>query len=358
MTKVRSFVAVTATEWTSLCNSGRLRLIKDRIHRIRPGSEPATYGPLFATSPTTHLSDDKDLVVLQLRSNWPDFIEPHPDAEKKVFLLALEAIERHLVMTPSAYDYHHPLGQRVGVEVSPNTLTEPWTWWVETEIERSRIEAARHLLSFFGPGTDLSQTRADGLTWSQVSSLIVRPKPTGIEPPPHLETLMLNLRVMSDNIAETRGFARFHLAALIEWIEIRLGIDLLDAEKLSSLFESTRATVGDSPWGDDRAEIAVDEFRSAVVTRHPEAFTDEISPWTVGWIIKFLTDTKSELLDPSEFRNFVYGSQRGNMQPAVELLVPVLGILLGSVKSLSLTRYLSETADKTQPPEHSHGASD
>lgn len=343
-------MAVTATEWTSLCNSGRLRLVKDRVQRIRPGSEPTAYGQLFATSPTTHLSDDKDLMVLQLRSNWPDFIEPHPDAEKKVFLLALEAIECHLVMTPSAYDYHHPLGQRVGVEVSPDTLIEPWSWWVETELERSRFDAANHLLSYFGLDTDLIQPRVDGLTWSQVSSLLVRPRPTGIERPPHLETLLLNLRIISDNIAETRGLARFHLAALIEWTETRLGIDLLTDEEFSSLFESTRATIADAPWGDEHAEIALDLFRSAVVIRHPEAFTDEISPQTLGWIIKFLTDTKSELLDPGEFRNFVHNFQRGALQHSVVLLVPALGILLGSVKSLSLTRHLSDTADKTQSP--------
>ncbi len=339
-------MAVTATEWTSLCNSGRLRLVKDRVQRIRPGSEPTAYGQLFATSPTTHLSDDKDLVVLQLRSNWPDFIEPHPDAEKKVFLLALEAIECHLVMTPSAYDYHHPLGQRVGVEVSPDTLIEPWSWWVETELERSRIDAANHLLSYFGLDTDLSQPRGDGLAWSQVSSMIARPRPSGFEPSPHLETLMLNIRSISDNIAETRGLARFHLAALIEWVETRLEIDLLSDDQISSLFESTRATIADMPWGDEQAEIALDLFRSAVAIRHPEAFTDEISPQTVGWIIKFLTDTKSELLNPDDLHDFIYNLLRQGSQPSLDLLVAALGALLGPVKARSLTRYLSVSIDQ------------
>lgn len=346
--RFESFVAVTATEWTSLCNSGRLRLIKDRVQRIQPGSEPAAYSPLFATSPTTHLSDDKDLLVLQLHANWPDFTEPHPHAEKQVFLLKLEAVEYHLVMTPSAYDYHQPLGQRVGIEVSPDTLIEPWAWWVETELERSRVEAARHLLSFFGLDTDLSEPRTDGLTWNQAISLIVRPKTTGIKPPPHLETLMLNLRSISDNIAETRGLARFHLAALIEWIETRLGINLLAEEEFLRLFEDTRANVGDLPWDDKQADIALDSFRSAVVTRHPEAFTDEIIPQTVGWIIKLLIDTKSEVLDPVEVQNLLCDFQQEELQHSAGLLIVALGSLLRSVKSLSLTRYLSNAADKAQ----------
>ena len=81
------------------------------------------------------------------------------------------------------------------------------------------------------------------------------------------------------------------------------------------------------------------------MAQHPEAFTGEIGPRTVGWFIKFLTDTKSELLDPDEFQNFVHDFQRGELQHSVELLVPVQGVLLGLVSSRSLTRYLSDTND-------------
>ena len=78
--------------------------MRDRVQRIKSGSEPDAYSSLFATSPTTHLSDDKDLLVLQLRADWQDFIAPHPKAERKVLLLALEAVDHHLVMTPSAFE--------------------------------------------------------------------------------------------------------------------------------------------------------------------------------------------------------------------------------------------------------------
>ena len=333
VSKLRPFVAVTATEWTSLCNSGRLRIAKDRVQKVRPGAPPESYGAVFAAAPVTHLSDDKDLLVLQLASDWASEAEAHPDLSKKIVYLPLETVEHHQALTTPAYDYHHPLGQKVGVEISQETLEDPWLFWVEAELGRSRLQAAKELLRHFGLSSDLSEPRPDGLTWEQLISLVVRPRPTGLKPTPHLETLMLNLRHIVDNIAETRGMARYHLAALIEWIEAVLEIDILEDQEVASLYEETRLAIGEVVWDDPASGPSLSVFQRMLHQRYFSGFSEELDAETVSWAIRFISETKSEMMNPSTFSEKLSQFVSENHVVFARLLVVAIASLLGPARS-------------------------
>lgn len=341
VSKLRPFVAVTATEWTSLCNSGRLRIAKDRVQKVRLGAPPESFAAVFAAAPVTHLSDDKDLLVLQLAGDWATKAEPHPDLSKKVVYLPLETVEQHQALTTSAYEYHHPLGQRVGVEISPETLEDPWLFWVEAELGRSRLQAAKELLRHFGLSTDLNEPRPDGLTWEQVISLVVRPRPTWLVPTPHVETLMLNLRHIADNIAETRGMARYFLAALIEWIEAVLKIDPLSNLNVEKEFDSARTALKETPWDAVNFEEALVPLQLVAFTEFASAFSTEITPSSVGWFIRLISETRAEIVDPSGVESLVRFWINLDQHETARLIVVAVSATLGLSGTRAMIRFLT-----------------
>ena len=334
-------VAVTQAEWRSLLAMGELRLARRRVQTLDEPPTTKQRDRLFAWAPTTVLGDGNDTIVLELAEKWLTSASRHSSHPAEIVNISLEDVRSHHSVSNDSFEYFRGDAEKEGVELQLGRYDSLWTDWTTRETAALEISAARKLLATCDLGTDITKRRPDGYAWSDVISLARNSRALVKAKPKHVETLLQSVRDISDSIAGVRSLAALPLAANIEWINSRLGIDPLEDAGLKPLLETALEAGRLADWSsDDTACAPVTNALTQVHGQYPRAYTEEVNPTLVTFLIRLVMDSKEQNLSPIEFVVAIHRLVAiGCVESARLLCVSVSGAL-GAKVSRRLSREL------------------
>jgi hypothetical protein len=324
----QTLLAINSTEWLNLCARGSIRMHKHRSIQTSVFPTPKEMEKVFASAPFTKLSSSVDLFVLVLRDTWSKDAPKHRAFPSEVLMLKLNDVLSHHPVAEEHLGYYSNLGTQCGVTLDRPIFERDWTSWVLNETYKSAIEAAEILQGIFGFMKSSEVKRSDKYKWEEIAKLVLRPNEEVKKKPSHAESLLRGVREISDAVAAARDSEQFYIACAIEWIEFRTGKDPMKKKMDRIALMGALAKAKEKPIGAPSDETLL--VLSRLANSHPKAFTEELSPLTISYAVRLLTESRSKKIQPSTAAQIFNSVDRNNSASTflAFLLATSLGIEL------------------------------
>ena len=293
----QTLLAVNLFEWLNLCARGSIRMSKRRPITTPINPTHRDLERVFAAAPFTKLTSSVDLFVLVIDNNWIKNSAKHRSYPAEILTLSVSDVLSHHPVSQADFEDFSNKGKTCGVVLDNAIFEAAWIQWTINETLASSIDAATRLQKYLGVPLSSSSKRIDKYRWDDLARLVLRPNETIKKKPAHIETLIRNIRQISDSAAATSECESFYIACAIEWIDLRLKKDPMRKKETKQLLLSALENAKDRPLG-----ALSDQTHSALRHLHesyPKAFTEELTPLVIAKIVRLQTGSRTKDLKPS-----------------------------------------------------------
>ena len=290
----QTLLAINSTEWLNLCARGSVRMSKRRpVVVSNPASERAMER-VFAAAPFTKLDSSVDLFVLALDDDWAKTKRGHRSYPSEILQLNLSDIKNHHPVALEHFEYYNNIGSKCGIYLSESIFEKAWVYWITNETIRASSDAADSLQRAFHVRPSSEAKRADKYKWDDIAHLVLRPNEAIKAKPAHVETLLSNIRKIADAVSSTRDSEQFYLACVVEWIDVRLNRDPLKNKAIKDTLLDALANARELPLNMPGEQTSA--ALKLLAETFPKAFTDELTPVTIAYIVQLLMESRAKEL--------------------------------------------------------------
>ena len=321
----QTLLAVNSTEWLNLCARGSIRISKRRPAIVSVQADPREMEKVFASAPFTKLESSLDLFVLVINEEWTKSKVKHRAFTSEILILQLSDVIAHHPVALEHLDHYRNIGSKCGIDLKDAIFERSWLYWITNERINASCDAAERLQSALQILPSSKTKRADKYKWGEIARLVLRPNDKVKTKSAHVETLLSNIRDISDAVASTRDSEQFYIACAIEWIDTRLKKDPMKKKATKEILLAALANAKDQPLS-----APGDQTSSALkylMDHFPKAFTDELTPLTIAHLVQLLTDSRTKKLKIINFFKIIYTLDRES--PSATLITFTLATSLG-----------------------------
>lgn len=328
----RHLFAVNQSEWRNLIQVGDIRISKRRIARTSYMPTEKEMFRVFTLAPTTKIGSSVDLFVLELSADWPIKCLKHDAHPSEVVWLSVSDVISHHPVAKKDFEYFSTSAEKCGVQLASADFETQWRQWVESEKISISCKLADELQKLLGFEQSLTTKRIDGYKWRDVSKLVINPATRVKQKPGHLELLLHNVNGIMHNAMGSKDFKAFQIACAVEWINIKLKINIMKRKEVRDFLEPHIALTKDMPIeaSDSSTAIALDFLKE----RFPRVFTDEVTPLAISSIVELVYDSKNERIKPDRILRIFRDSDHGVLTSSL------LAFLVSSALDPALVRQL------------------
>jgi hypothetical protein len=292
----QTLLAINSTEWLNLCARGSIRMSKRRPVPVSTSASERDMEKVFATAPFTKLSSSVDIFVLEIEEEWAKSKRGHRSFPSEILQLNLTDVIKHHPAALEHFEYYNDIGSKCGVNLSPPIFELAWLYWITNETIKASCDAANDLQRAFHIRLSSETKRSDKYKWEDIAHLVLRPNEPVKAKPAHVEILISSIRRVADAVSSTRDSEQFYLACAIEWIDIKVNKDPLGNKTTKDTLIAALTNAKELPLG-----VPTEQTSSALellVASFPRAFTDEVSPMTIAYVVQILTESRTKKLKP------------------------------------------------------------
>jgi hypothetical protein len=291
-----TLLAVNLFEWLNLCARGEIRMSKRRPISVPLNATDREMERVFAAAPFTKLTSSVDLFVLTIDPNWAKTSIKHRSFPTEILTLTLSDVISHHPVAEANFEDFSNKAKTCGVRLDHAIFEPAWMNWTISETVKSSLEAADRLQQHFDVLLSSKTKRHDKYKWEELAQLVLRPNELIRKKPAHVETLISNIRQISDAAAATSESEQFYIACAIEWIDLRLKKDPMKKKETKQLLISALENAKERPLGtpSDQTQAALQHLHEI----YPKAFTEEITPMSIAKIVRLQTGSRTKNLKP------------------------------------------------------------
>lgn len=328
MTKLDShqtLLAVNSTEWLNLCARGSIRMSKRRpVITSNPASD-REMEKVYASAPFTKMGSSVDLFILVLDDGWIKSRKGHRSNPSEILLLSLSDVLSHYPLALEHLEYYRNLGSKCGVRLEEPIFEQSWLYWITNETIQSSCDAAELLQRAFLIHPFSEVKRLDRYKWNDIARLVLRPDDCIKSKAAPIETLLTNIRKISDAVASTRDSEQFYLASAIEWIDVRLNKNPLKKKAIREILVAALNNAKELPLGVPSGQTSA--ALQLLAETYPKGFTSEISPVTIAQVVQLSNESRSKKLKPETVIRIIDSLDRNS--PTASMITFLLATFLG-----------------------------
>ena len=321
----QTLLAINSTEWLNLCARGSIRMSKRRPVVVTNPASEREMEKVFAAAPFTKLGSSVDLFVLVLDEAWTKTKRGHRSFPSEILQLHLSDVKEHHPVALEHFEYYTNIGSKCGVLLADPIFEKAWVYWITNETIKASSDAADLLQRAFHIHPSSETKRADKYKWDDIARLVLRPNEAIKSKPAHIETLLSNIRRIADAVSSTRDSEQFYLACGIEWNDIRLKKDPLTKKATKDALLAALANAKELPLGAPSEQTSA--ALNLLAETFPKAFSDELTPMTIAYIVQLLTESRTKKLRPETVDRILQSLDRNS--PSATLITFVLATSLG-----------------------------
>jgi hypothetical protein len=290
-------VCLSASEWRNLCACGETPLVIARAVWYRGEVDESVVCRCLSAAPSAKLDSPFEYLIVDIRSDWPSGSRLRR-GHSGIAVVELVDVLSHYALSSDARSYYSGQVERSSIALADRVLEGEWTCWVNEERrEQARSGGFRLLRKLCGvPSVPVGPTKAsidDAIDAGLGLYGLDTEGGVGIKSIAHRSNSLVF------DAADVRGFGAFYLAIAILWICGFEDQDPRDDGQVGQILVRALESTDQIPWaqGFDFWEILSDSFR-ALNDRYPEIFNNGVSAFTIGIIVRVLTERRGNTLDP------------------------------------------------------------
>lgn len=321
----QTLIAINSTEWLNLCARGSIRMSKRRpVFTTIPTSDREMV-KVFVSAPFTKINSSVDLFILVINNQWANESIRHRSNPSEIRTLSLADVIAHHPVAQEHFDYYNNIGYKCGVHLDAAIFEKSWLFWITQETIKSSLNAAESLQKLFNIPSFVTTKRTDRYKWESIARLVLRPNEQIKSKPAPSETLISNVQRIATAVSATRDSEQFYIACAIEWIDLRLRKDPLKKKAIKELLISALTNAKQLPFGSpsDQTTVALKHLEE----NYPKAFTGELTPLTISYVVLLLTDVRTKKLKPETAVRIINSLDRDS--PSCTLVTFLLAASLG-----------------------------
>jgi len=293
----QTLLAVNSTEWLNLCARGSIRMSKRRPVQVSNPASNREMEKVFSSAPFTKVGSSIDLLVLVVDDAWLRTAQKTRANPSEILQLNLADVNKHHPVSLEHVEYYSNIGSKCGIHISDPIFEQAWLYWITNETITASCDAANHLQNSLHIQLSSKNKRSDKYKWNDIARLVLRPNEPIRTRAAHIETLLSNIRRIADAVAATRDSEQFYLACAIEWVDLKLNKDPLKKKATKDVIRVALTDTKKLPLQEptNQTSAALD----LLARTFPKAFTDEISPLTIAYVVQLLTESRTKELKVS-----------------------------------------------------------
>lgn len=334
----KTLIAINSTEWLNLCARGSIRMSKRRAVIVSNPTSEREMEKVFASAPFTKIGSSVDLFILAVNEEWFKSKAKHRSHPSEILSLSLSDVISHHPIALEHFEYYSNIGDKCGVYLEEPIFEKSWLYWVTNETIDSSLDAANRLQIAWQINPSSTTKRADKYKWDNIAHLVLRPNEAIRTKPAHIETLLSNIRKISDAVSSTRDSEQFYLACAIEWIDIRLNKDPLKKKVTKDALLAALTNARENPLGTPSEQTSA--ALEMIAGTFPKAFTEELTPITIAHLVQLLTESRTKKLKPETVNRIIQSldSMSSSATVVTFVLATSLGIELTNQLILATTQ--------------------
>ena len=334
-------VALQQSEWSDLASISQVRLPSSRFVYIDSNWENSNR--LFSQSANRKLEDSAQMAVVRISNSFTNNENQHPLSHKgDLLILPLKYVESIYSVSSKDHLNLKSLLEPFNIQVSDHCLDKEWEKWFIYEGIRRNTGVAQDLCTSLGLDCRWKK-RSEDTTWEDLAELITRTN-NSQKNSESLTTIFCSK--IQNLLSETRSWQStegFPVAVARSWIKIQSSNEAYATKlrmktKLDSLISESKMSRLESDQ--EYPETIVTECRK-IKNAHAKSFSNEFTPLSLGFILRFVYLNEASTIDPNSFRLRIQQIKNSDGEKAARLAAFLVSARMGAEKVTS-TFFISE----------------